>query len=497
MSLNCIVHKVDVDVDSLLYSKKEKIRIYEYSSFFVLIKYFDYDRFGTNLIHHAARSLDELLETLYDCKRIKYRIIESSEIILSKCIRSLLISAIMDSLDEDIVDVINEVAEMKSIPINFLEECTNNEKYDKKIKENIAMSKKLNIEDLLRDYTTDELVEFFSQNWSLISGTAEIAKASIMGRNIGKSIASELSGLVLNENSEITYIEPYKDSLIVIQRDSAEYKNALSDLRLILNYNDVYKAVDLLKTRGVCLTGKAGIGKGIIANNIGAEILWDDERYDSYANLVVSCASSINPNNVSWGTGMNNVEVLGAVYTASKYASKHPNTAVVLVLDELFDCDWKSVLGKALEMLSDKTRSTSSVMTNGETIKYESNLFVVVTGNSGEGFTRAIDDERFNTRFVGVSLSGLFDSMDTVKKYVTYMSTLTEDKVKIDTFSKVLVDTFETLSEFDNGKVSKVVSLRALNNLVVTCSNVQEFEDSLHNLFSTTDRKALGWNDNK
>lgn len=356
------------------------------------------------------------------------------------------------------------------------------------------MSSNTGIENLLDSHTPEEIVDFFKSNALLSLGTAEITKASIIGQSIVKGIVAELPKLLPIINSEIKYNEPCRKSITLIERGSDKYTEALSSLSMILNYDDIYRAITLLKTRGICLSGKAGIGKGLLANNIGAEIVRSNEHYDSYANLVVSCSSSINPNNVTWGTGMNNVEVLGAVYTASKYASEHPNTAVVLIFDELFDCDWKSVLGKALELFSDKTRGTYSVMSNGETIKYENNLFVIATGNAGEGYGHAsVDDERFKTRFVDVQLTGVFQSKRTLEKYSEYICNLLGDEDKAGEYYNVLLDIFTLIEDIGDEKVCRTISLRALNNLVVTASTVDEFTTGVHRLFTQSDRKGLGW----
>lgn len=356
------------------------------------------------------------------------------------------------------------------------------------------MEKKPNITDLLKeyDYSADDLVEFFGSNLLIGSGAVEIAKASIIGHNIGKSIMSELTGLLPSVDSEVKHIEPYRNSLVLVNKDSEEYKTALSNLGMILSTKDVYKVVSTLKTRGVCLAGKAGIGKGIIANNIGAEIVWGSDYYESYANLVVSCASSINPNNVTWGTGMNNVEVLGAVYTASKFAKDNPKTAVVLVLDEILECDWKSVLGKSMEFFSDKTRCTSATMTNGEVICYEPNLYVLATGNAGTGYNRGSfeSDERYATRFVYVPLTGLFESEETITTYLEYVKTIVSDD-KFVFIESALMYVFGLISDIGSS-VSRTVSLRALNASALTCDSYEDFLKSVYMLFTKEDRKVLG-----
>lgn len=336
-----------------------------------------------------------------------------------------------------------------------------------------------------------------------------------MGLNERKDIASYYSGLsseeklslanileikakaeifssVLNKDDSIKFLEPYASRVELFDRDSEDYKKSLSILSRVFNQNDLISICDTLKYSGVYLAGEAGIGKGMIANNIGALLVEQNDIYNSYAKVFVNCHEAINIAQVSWGTGMNNVEYLGAFYTAFKYAEEHPDCAVVLVLDEINRCKWEELLGAVFELTSSKIDNSHCYMNNGVKLTYLSNIYIIATGNVGVSFkTGKIDDSGFNDRFQYIKLSGLFDSIDYIKSYsknaVSELNTGLSEK---DIF-KVLEDVYYAIE--DNQRVCRSVSLRKMNNLVCICKSVEEFDNGVKHLFNESTRKDLGW----
>lgn len=327
----------------------------------------------------------------------------------------------------------------------------------------------------------------------IIRGSSEATLKGILEQlpsTLSESIKSDLKSIIDNcfsklesNKNGIVFQEPTAQRLVIVEKGSNEYNEAISNLNKILNPADIETVVDELKLGSVFLQGSAGIGKGFIAENIGARLI--DEGYGSYAKLVFNCSSASNPNEATWGTGMNNVEILGATYTACRYASDNPNTAVVLIFDEILKSDWEKLIGKAMELFSDKKRHTYAVMNNGKTIRYESNLFVIFTGNVGSGFKQGgIMDASFNDRVTYVTLTGLFNSSDSVERYIQNMCVPSD-------YADVLRDIYAQVSE--NGKVSSYISLRNLEKRITSCKDVDTFRDEVYKLFSSKDRKSLGW----
>lgn len=306
------------------------------------------------------------------------------------------------------------------------------------------------------------------------------------------SILNDVINIRLSKDNSINFLEPYSNRVELVDKNSEDYKKSLSILSRVFNQNDLISICDTLKYSGVYLAGEAGIGKGMIANNIGALLVEQNDIYNSYAKVFVNCHEAINIAQVSWGTGMNNVEYLGAFYTAFKYAEEHPDCAVVLVLDEINRCKWEELLGAVFELTSSKIDNSHCYMNNGVKLTYLSNIYIIATGNVGVSFkTGKIDDSGFNDRFQYIKLSGLFDSIDYIKSYsknaVSELNTGLSEK---DIF-KVLEDVYYAIE--DNQRVCRSVSLRKMNNLVCICKSVEEFDNGVKHLFNESTRKDLGW----
>ena len=344
----------------------------------------------------------------------------------------------------------------------------------------------------------------------------EIREEKDMDSNVSKDIISYCSGLsceeefslatmlklnakakffssVLNKKDDsINFLEPYANRVEKFNRDSKEYNESLKLLSRVLNQNDLVNICDTLKYSGVYLAGEAGIGKGMIANNIGALLVEQNDKYNSYAKVFVNCHEAINIAQVSWGTGMNNVEYLGAFYTAFKYAEEHRDCAVVLVLDEINRCKWEELLGAVFELTSSKIEKSHCRMINGVDLTYLSNVYIIATGNVGVSFkTGKIDDSGFNDRFQYIKLSGLFDSIEYIDSYSKNAVLKFKPSLSKENISKVLEDVYNSIN--DNQKVCRAVSLRKMNNLVCSCKSVEEFDDGVKHLFNENTRKDLGW----
>lgn len=313
-----------------------------------------------------------------------------------------------------------------------------------------------------------------------------------LGTILESSAKADIFSRALNKDDSIKFLEPYADRVEKFNRDSEDYNKSLKLLSRVLNQNDLVNICDTLKYSGVYLAGEAGIGKGMIANNIGALLVKQNDSYNSYAKVFVNCHEAINVAQVSWGTGMNNVEYLGAFYTAFKYANEHEDCAVVLVLDEINRCKWEELLGAVFELTSSKNDSSHCRMINGDNLTYSSNVYIIATGNVGVSFkTGKIDDSGFNDRFQYIKLSGLFDSIEYIKSYSENAVLKFKPSLSKEAISKVLEDVYHAI-EFDK-RVCRAVSLRKMNNLVCSCKSVEEFDDGVKHLFNENTRKDLGW----
>lgn len=378
-----------------------------------------------------------------------------------------------DSLEEKVGVVSNDVLEEKEFNLSKDNESS---LYNKEIRE----EKDMNLNER-KDITG---------HFSGLSPEEEFSLATMLELN---AKAKFFSSVLNKKDDSISFLEPYANRIEIFNRDSTEYNESLNLLSRVLNQNDLVNICDTLKYSGVYLAGEAGIGKGMIANNIGALLVEQNDKYNSYAKVFVNCHEAINIAQVSWGTGMNNVEYLGAFYTAFKYAEEHRDCAVVLVLDEINRCKWEELLGAVFELTSSKIGSSHCRMINGVELTYSSNVYIIATGNVGVSFkTGKIDDSGFNDRFQYIKLSGLFDSIEYINSYsknaaLELKPSLLEEK----DIYKVLEGVYHAI-EFDK-RVCRAVSLRKMNNLVCSCKSVEEFDDGVKHLFNENTRKDLGW----
>jgi hypothetical protein len=299
-----------------------------------------------------------------------------------------------------------------------------------------------------------------------------------------KSIGSDIAEAIQNisAKSGVSIYEPYDKGLDIVKEE--DFQTYLDNLDMILNQDNITEIMDTLETSGVSLAGKAGIGKGVIINNIGAKLA-KKHGYHSFAKLIVNCGGTFNPIKATWGTGMNNVEYRGALYTACRYAMDKKDCAVVLAFDEIGQTDCVKVLGSANELLSSKIDHSNCTLEHSEPdetkpydtgyLEYVSNLYIILTGNIGNSYKSGelTDDEQFNQRFVPVHISGLFESKAYINKYAEYLTNNVNSKFSAKEYSEALYEIYDSLE--DESRSLKVVSLRRINTFARKAVKMDNF----------------------
>lgn len=284
-----------------------------------------------------------------------------------------------------------------------------------------------------------------------------------------------------DDNSDSCFIETYHifdDDIIMKGTD--KFNKALSQLDRFFG-NDVDIVTRQLKESCVLLTGNAGTGKGLLSQNIGASIVECNDKYQGFVNLELPCSGVVDPSTISWGTSTRGIN-LGGFYTACKFAEKHSDIAVVVILDELIGSDYRAILGNLLGLLSSK-REHSETCVYGNTIRYEDNLYVIATGYTGTVYNSYNHlDECYRDLFFEYKLSGLFESEDNVEKFISHtnMSKDFADAIRLLYNSVVCLDIAD-----------RKVSLRKLNRFILGSESVEDFKYNLLTLFSDSQQKKL------
>lgn len=290
-------------------------------------------------------------------------------------------------------------------------------------------------------------------NKSVALSSAQLKNETMLKQVLINEATKELGSLLGKESSDDSFVRPYTKSFKTYNKDSSDWKSSLT----VWNKSQYSKIVSKLAYSGVNLCGKAGTGKGYIAENIGYTIVDTNSDYVGFKYMKLSCGK-IAPLNIAWGTGIDGKNYIGVILEGALLAHENPDYAVVVHLDEITRSDFLGDIAVLFDFLSEKGKS-SIMLPNGQEIIYENNLYIVCTSNDGKEYSATvISDGAFNERFEPEVIVGVLDNNESLLEFKHFIDNLNFNAENVYIF---IQDLYSKILDSDK-KIDRSISTRLL-----------------------------------